>query len=177
MIRVGISANAITVIGALGSWSASIFYFTQGKFFIGTLVIAFFLLSDLFDGTIARLTGSNGTRFGALLDSTLDRVSDAMIFVALILWSIERENSWVLPLLLSLLLGFLISYIKARAESLDIACEVGLAERAERLIVLLTSTGLYGLGVESAMIIGLWFLVFINVITVGQRFAVVIKEA
>lgn len=177
MVRLGMTANAITVIGALGSWIASIVFFTQGHFFIGTLVIAFFLLSDLFDGTIARLTGSNGTRFGALLDSTLDRISDAMIFVALILWSIEREESWVLPLLLSLLLGFLISYIKARAESLAIACEVGLAERAERLIVLLTSTGLYGLGVDSAMIIGLWLLVLINVITVGQRFAVVIKEA
>lgn len=177
MVRLGITANGITVIGALGSWSASIYFFTRGDFFIGTLVIAFFLLSDLFDGTIARLTGSNGTRFGALLDSTLDRVSDAVIFIALILWSIERENSWVLPLLLSLLLGYLISYIKARAESLAIACEVGVAERAERLIVLLTSTGLYGLGVESAMIIGLWFLVLINLITVGQRFAVVIKEA
>lgn len=177
MVRLGITANGITVIGALGSWSASIYFFTRGDFFVGTLVIAFFLLSDLFDGTIARLTGSNGTRFGALLDSTLDRVSDAVIFIALILWSIERENSWVLPLLLSLLLGYLISYIKARAESLAIACEVGVAERAERLIVLLTSTGLYGLGVESAMIIGLWFLVLINLITVGQRFAVVIKEA
>lgn len=177
MVRLGITANGITVIGALGSWSASIYFFTRGDFFVGTLVIAFFLLSDLFDGTIARLTGSNGTRFGALLDSTLDRVSDAVIFIALILWSIEREKSWVLPLLLSLLLGYLISYIKARAESLAIACEVGVAERAERLIVLLTSTGLYGLGVESAMIIGLWFLVLINLITVGQRFAVVIKEA
>jgi CDP-diacylglycerol--glycerol-3-phosphate 3-phosphatidyltransferase len=71
----------------------------------------------------------------------------------------------------------LISYIKARAEGLGIPCEVGVAERAERLIVLLTSTGLYGLGVTSAMAIGLWFLVIINAITVVQRFFVVMRDA
>ena len=177
MIRVGITANGITVVGAMGSWVSSLFFFTQGDFFVGTLVIAFFLLSDLFDGTIARLTGSNGTRFGALLDSTLDRISDAMIIVALIIWSVENQSAWVLPLVLSLVLGYLISYVKARAESLGIACEVGLAERAERLIILLTATGLYGLGVSTAMDIGIWFLVVINAITVGQRFALVMRQA
>lgn len=177
MIRVGITANGITVVGAIGSWIASLYFFTRGDFFVGTLVIAFFLLSDLFDGTIARLMGSNGTRFGALLDSTLDRISDAMIIVALIIWSVDNESDWVLPLVLSLVLGYLISYVKARAESLSIPCEVGLAERAERLIILLTATGLYGLGVDTAMDIGIWFLVVINAITVAQRFLLVVKQA
>ena len=177
MVRVGITANAITVVGAIGSWIASLYFFSKGNFFFGTLVIAFFLLSDLFDGTIARLTGSNGTRFGALLDSTLDRISDAVVIIALILWSVEEEGSWLIPLIVSLVLGFMISYIKARAEGLGISCEVGVAERAERLIVLLTSTGLYGLGVSSAMDIGLWFLVIINAITVVQRFYVVMRDA
>jgi CDP-diacylglycerol--glycerol-3-phosphate 3-phosphatidyltransferase len=177
MVRVGITANAITVVGAIGSWIASLYFFARGNFFFGTLVIAFFLLSDLFDGTIARLTGSNGTRFGALLDSTLDRISDAVVIIALILWSVKEEGSWLIPLIASLVLGFMISYIKARAEGLGISCEVGVAERAERLIVLLTSTGLYGLGVSSAMDIGLWFLVIINAITVVQRFYVVMRDA
>lgn len=177
MIRMGITANAITVVGAIGSWISSLYFFTKGNFFVGTLVIAFFLLSDLFDGTIARLTGRNGTRFGALLDSTLDRISDAVVIIALIIWSVEEELNWLTPLIASLLLGFLISYIKARAEGLGIPCEVGVAERAERLIVLLTSTGLYGLGVTSAMTIGLWFLVIINAITVVQRFYVVMRDA
>ena len=177
MIRIGITANGITLVGAIGSWIASIVFFTRGNFFVGTLVIAFFLLSDLFDGTIARLTSSTGTRFGALLDSTLDRISDAVVIVALILWAIENEISWILPLTLSLILGFLISYIKARAEALQIKCEAGIAERSERLIVLLTSTGLYGLGVDSAMSVGLWVLVVINLITVGQRFYIVMRDA
>ena len=177
MIKAGLSANAITVAGAIGSWIASLYFFTRGNFFIGTLVIAFFLLSDLFDGTIARLTSSTGSRFGALLDSTLDRISDAIIFIALILWSVENEESWLLPLTFALVSGFLISYIKAKAESLSIVCEVGIAERAERLIILLTSTGLYGLGIQSAMIVGLWFLLLLNLITVFQRFYVVMRSA
>jgi len=177
MTRVGITANGITVVGAMGSWIASFFFFTNGNFFIGTLVIAFFLLSDLFDGTIARVTGSDGTRFGALLDSTLDRISDAVVIIALIFWSVENERDWLVPLGASLVLGFMISYIKARAEGLGIACEVGVAERAERLIVLLTATGLYGLGLTTAMDIGLWFLVFINAVTVAQRFFVVMRDA
>ncbi len=177
MINLGLSANAITIIGALGSWFSSLYFLTRGDFFVGTLVIAFFLLSDLFDGTIARLTSSTGSRFGALLDSTLDRISDAMIYIALILWSIDNTESWLLPLTLALVSGFLISYIKAKAESLSIPCEVGIAERAERLIILLTSTGLYGLGVDSAVIVGLWFLVLLNMITVIQRFYVVLRSA
>jgi CDP-diacylglycerol--glycerol-3-phosphate 3-phosphatidyltransferase len=177
MIRVGITANGITVVGAVGSWLASFIFFANGNFFVGTLVIALFLLSDLFDGTIARLSGSNGTRFGALLDSTLDRISDAVVIIALIFWSVENERDWLVPLIASLLLGFLISYIKARAEGLGIPCEVGIAERAERLIVLLTATGLYGLGVATAMDVGLWFLVAINAVTVAQRFYVVMRDA
>lgn len=177
MIRLGITANGITIVGAIGSWIASFYFFTKGDFFIGTLVIAFFLLSDLFDGTIARLTDSSGTKFGALLDSTLDRISDAIVILALIIWAADYENSWILPLGLSLILGYLISYIKARAESLGIRCEVGLAERSERLIVLLTSTGLFGLGIDSAMIVGLWLLVVVNSVTVLQRFIVVMREA
>lgn len=177
MVAIGMTANVITVVGALGSWGSSLYFFTRGEFFIGTMVIAFFLLSDLFDGTIARMTNSQGSRFGALLDSTLDRVSDAVIIIALLIWSAERESSWMFPLYLALLSGFLISYIKARAESLDLVCEVGLAERAERLIILLTSTGLYGLGIDSAMIIGLWFLAAINLVTVVQRFRVVYTKS
>ena len=177
MVKVGITANAITVVGAIGSWIASLLFFTQGIFFIGTLVIALFLLSDLFDGTIARITDSQGTRFGALLDSTLDRISDAVLVLALIVWAMGNEVDWILPLALSMVFGFLISYIKARAESLGVSCEVGVAERSERLIVLLTATGLYGLGINSAMIIGLWFLVLITAITVVQRFVAVMRNA
>jgi len=178
-LKLGITANAVTVFGAVSSWIASLYFFTTGKFFVGTLVITVLVLSDLFDGTMARLSGDQPSKFGALLDSTLDRVTDAILLISLLLWTLSEPPSLmgdlakldriIILLLIALLSGFLISYIKAKAESLDIDCEVGIAERAERLIVLLVATGLYGLGLDPALEIGLWILVVINLITVLQR--------
>lgn len=177
LLALGVTPNAMTVIGAFGSWIASLYFFGVGQFFLGTLVVTFFVLSDLFDGTMARLSGRSGTKLGALLDSTLDRITDAVLIAAIIFWARENEPSLVIPLILALVSGFLISYIKARAEALSISCEVGIAERAERLIVILVSTGLFGLGVELALAIGIWLLVVINAITVAQRFHAVLKNA
>lgn len=177
LLRAGVSPNAMTLIGALGSWLSALLLFTRGELFIGTLVVAIFLLSDLFDGTMARLDGSTGSRFGALLDSTLDRISDAMVIIALIIWATSESNELVILLLITLLTGFLISYIRAKAESLGITCDVGIGERAERLIILLTGTGLYGLGIEIALPIGLVLLALINVITVWQRVLIVYRSS
>lgn len=186
-LKLGITANAVTIAGAIGSWAASLYFFTTGKFFVGTLVITVLVLSDLFDGTMARLSGDQPSKFGALLDSTLDRVTDAILLISLLLWALsdlaQLKNSsatldrLILLILIALLTGFLISYIKAKAESLDITCEVGIAERSERLIVLLVATGLYGLGVGLALEIGLWILVLINLITVFQRSFHVVKAS
>jgi CDP-diacylglycerol--glycerol-3-phosphate 3-phosphatidyltransferase len=186
-LKLGITANAVTIAGAIGSWAASLYFFTAGKFFVGTLVITVLVLSDLFDGTMARLSGDQPSKFGALLDSTLDRVTDAILLISLLLWALsdlaQLKNSsatldrLILLILIALLTGFLISYIKAKAESLDITCEVGIAERSERLIVLLVATGLYGLGVGLALEIGLWILVLINLITVFQRSFHVVKAS
>jgi CDP-diacylglycerol--glycerol-3-phosphate 3-phosphatidyltransferase len=186
-LKLGITANAVTIAGAIGSWAASLYFFTTGKFFVGTLVITVLVLSDLFDGTMARLSGDQPSKFGALLDSTLDRVTDAILLISLLLWALsdlaQLKNSsatldrLILLILIALLTGFLISYIKAKAESLDINCEVGIAERSERLIVLLVATGLYGLGVGLALEIGLWILVLINLITVFQRSFHVVKAS
>jgi CDP-diacylglycerol--glycerol-3-phosphate 3-phosphatidyltransferase len=78
--------------------------------------------------------------------------------------------------LIVLITGSLISYIRARAESLGIDCSVGIAERAERLIVLLVATGLYGLGVSAAIDIGLSLLSVLGVITIAQRLRVVARN-
>jgi len=80
-------------------------------------------------------------------------------------------------LAISLLTGFLISYIRARAEALAISCDVGVAERPERLIVLLVGTGFYGLGVMAALPLALVLLVSINVVTVIQRIIVVYRAS
>lgn len=187
LLRAGISPNAMTLAGALGTWISALFFFPRGDLFIGTLVVTVFLLSDLFDGTMARLDGSKGSRFGALLDSTLDRISDAIVIFALMIWA-ESENFsaqknlidanlTIALLAIALLTGFLISYIRARAEALAISCDVGVAERPERLIVLLVGTGFYGLGVMAALPLALVLLVSINVVTVIQRIIVVYRAS
>lgn len=187
LLGAGISPNAMTIAGALGSWISALYFFPRGELFVGTLVVTLFLLSDLFDGTMARLDGSQGSRFGALLDSTLDRISDALIIFALIIWvesggfnagaTFFDASEMTVLLLFSLLTGFLISYIRARAEALGIRCDVGIAERPERLIVLLVGTGFYGLGAISALPLSLIMLLTINIVTILQRVIVVYRAS
>ena len=173
LLRIGLSANAITVIGAAGATFSSIYFFAQGDFFLGTLLVSLFALSDLLDGTMARISKTDGTRWGALLDSTLDRVSDAAIVIGIWIYLVDEGSDLHLVAIAALFLGGLIPYIRAKAESLGIECSVGFAERPERLIILLVGTGLFGLGLNFALGLSLWLLVFISLITVIQRMKVV----
>lgn len=173
LLRIGLSANAITVIGAAGATFSSIYFFARGEFFLGTLLVSLFALSDLLDGTMARISKSDGTRWGALLDSTLDRVSDAAIAIGIWIYLFDEGSDLHLVAIAALFLGGLIPYIRAKAESLGIECSVGFAERPERLIILLVGTGLFGLGLDFALGLSLWLLVFISLITVIQRMKVV----
>lgn len=173
LLRIGLSANAITVIGAAGATFSSIYFFARGDFFLGTLLVSLFALSDLLDGTMARISRTDGTRWGALLDSTLDRVSDAAIAIGIWIYLLNEGSDLHLVAIAALFLGGLIPYIRAKAESLGIECSVGFAERPERLIILLVGTGLFGLGLNFALGLSLWLLVFISLITVIQRMKVV----
>ena len=178
LLRVGVTPNGLTVFGALGSVGASLYFFPHGDFFIGTLVVALFALSDLFDGTMARISERGSTTWGALIDSTLDRITDAAICAGILIFFFQQEGNslTVLLSLIALITGSLIPYIRARAESLGIDCSVGIAERAERLIALLVSTGLYGLGVSFAIDIGLALIGVLGVITIAQRLHVVARS-
>ena len=141
----------------------------------GTLCIIFFVLFDLLDGTIARLSDKGSNAWGALLDSTLDRLTDAVI-IGSILWYLIDVGDRLVPLvLITVVLGFLISYIKARSESLGIPCNGGLAERSERLIILVAATGLTGLQIPYSLAIGLWVLALASLFTVLQRLLIVYK--
>lgn len=173
MLRTGLSANAVTIIGSAGVTLSAIYFFSEGSFFIGTLIVSFFALSDLLDGTMARISKTDGTRWGALLDSTLDRISDAGIVIGIWIYLFNQGSDLHFLAIAVLFLGGLIPYIRARAESLGINCSVGLAERAERLILLLVGTGLYGLGLEVALAVSLAILLLISAITVLQRLKVV----
>lgn len=167
----------VTAAGALLTMAAAILTFPKGQLFFGTLLIVFFVLFDLLDGTIARLSAKGSNAWGALLDSTLDRLTDAVILGS-VLWYLISEDDALVPLVLAtIVLGFLISYIKARSESLGIECNGGFAERTERLIIVLTTTGFAGLGVPYIMGIGFWVLAIASLLTVLQRLRIVYKGA
>ena len=177
LLRIGITANWLTFIGAIGSSISALYFFSKGDFFLGTILVSLFALSDLFDGTMARLSEQGTTKWGALIDSTLDRVTDAAIYAGVISYAISSDNTnLALLALLALITGALIPYIRAKAESLGIACSVGIAERAERLIIILTATGLYGLGVYIALAGGLLLINIVGLITIVQRLLVVARS-
>jgi len=177
LLRIGITANWLTFIGAIGSSISALYFFSKGDFFLGTILVSLFALSDLFDGTMARLSEQGTTKWGALIDSTLDRATDAAIYAGVISYAISSDNTnLALLALLALITGALIPYIRAKAESLGIACSVGIAERAERLIIILTATGLYGLGVNIALVGGLLLINIVGLITIVQRLLVVARS-
>ena len=175
LIKIGISANAITIFGTVASVTVSALLIPNGHLFAASLLITFFVLFDLLDGTMARLSQRGVSNFGALLDSTLDRVADGGLLLSLA-WYLHRENSSIEALVyLNILLGFLVSYIRARAESLNIECSGGLAERTERLIITLSTIGLAGIGIPYVLALGIWTLFVLSLITVIQRFLIVYR--
>jgi len=174
-----ITPDALTIVGTIGVAGGALGFYPRGKFFLGTVVITAFVFSDLMDGAVARVTGSSGP-WGAFLDSTLDRVGDGAVFGALALWYAGNGNNTTLcaVALYDLVAGVVTSYAKARAESLGMTCNVGIAERSERLIAILVLTGLSGLfHVPVLRAIGLWGLAAATTITVVQRIVEVRKQA
>ena len=172
-VRCGVTANAVTIAGGLGTVASALYFYPRGDLFLGTLVITVFALSDLFDGAIARLTGGNGTSWGGFLDSTIDRVTDSAILIGALLYFLDNDDAVAIAVLVSLVTGGLIPYIRAKAESMEIECSGGIAERTERLIIALTALGLYGLGIEIAAIVGFTLLALLGLVTVVQRVVIV----
>lgn len=173
--RVGITPDAVTVFGTVGSIAAALYFYIGDKLFIGTLVITVFVLSDLFDGAIARVSARGPSMWGAFLDSTCDRLTDAAILSGLAVHLLLADSRLTPVVLASIVVGSLVPYIRAKAESFNISCTVGVAERTERLIIVLVSAGLEGLGVPYALAVGMWLLLILGFITVIQRFWVVRK--
>jgi CDP-diacylglycerol---glycerol-3-phosphate 3-phosphatidyltransferase len=178
LARAGVTADMVTVAGFLGALAGAVLLIARGEFFWGAVVVTVSVLLDLLDGALARARGG-GSVFGAVLDSTLDRGSDAVIFGALVWWysGVGDNRLLVLLALLCLVLGVLTSYVKARAEGVGIACDVGLVERTERLVLVLVGIGLAGLGVPWAVHAALWVLLAGSAVTVGQRLVAVRRGA
>ncbi len=175
LLSLGVTANLLSAIGGLGSSISAIAFFSHGNYFWGMIVTLFFILFDLLDGTLARMSDSGGSKWGALLDSTLDRISDAAVLGSIIFFLMKTHDRLVPILLVALVAGGLVSYIKARAEGLGIECNGGLAERTDRLIIIFLALGLAGIGVSYALAIGVWVLAVASVYTVCERLLIVYR--
>ena len=175
LLRIGLTPNSVTFIGAVGVVTTALIAYPAGHLFGGTLLICVMALSDLFDGTMARISDRGPSRWGGFLDSTIDRVTDSAIAVGLLIYLAKADDLLAYPLLVSMVAGFLVSYIRAKAESLDIECKGGFAERTERLIILLAAIGFTGLGVPYILAVGTWFLAIVSIFTVMQRLLIVWK--
>jgi CDP-diacylglycerol--glycerol-3-phosphate 3-phosphatidyltransferase len=174
----GVAPDVVTVVGTVGTVAAALWFLPRDQLFVGTVVITLFVLFDLIDGAMARARG-HGTPFGAVLDSTCDRVADGAVFAGITWWCLGVGDQRILGVaaLVCLVAGQLVSYVKARAEGAGLSADGGLVERAERLIVALVGTGLHGLGVPYALPVALWLLAAASVWTVGQRILAVHRSA
>ena len=175
LLRIGLTPNSVTAIGAAGVIATSLISYPSGHLFGGTVAICLMALSDLFDGTMARVSQKGPSRWGGFLDSTIDRVTDSAIALGLLVYLAQQSDSLAYVLLVSIVTGFLVSYIRARAESLQIECKGGFAERTERLIILLAAIGFTGLGIDYILTVGIWLLALASLFTVAQRLLIVWK--
>ena len=174
-LRIGITPNAVTWVGAVGVVASALYFYPRGDFFIGTAFIAFFALSDLFDGTMARISKAGASQWGSFLDSTIDRVTDSAILLGVSIYLINNDDPLSFVVIATLVTGMLVPYIRAKAESFSIECTGGIAERTERLIIALSTIALDGLGVSYVLPVGMWLLAVLGAVTVIQRMLIVRK--
>jgi CDP-diacylglycerol--glycerol-3-phosphate 3-phosphatidyltransferase/CDP-diacylglycerol--inositol 3-phosphatidyltransferase len=178
-VRLGISPDAVTLVGTLGVSAGALVFFPRGQLLVGVLVISAFVFSDLVDGAMARRTGRTSV-FGAFFDSTLDRVGDGAIFGGLVLYFAGPGDSYLYlcVALYCLVMGAVTSYARARAESLGLDARGGLAERADRLVAVLVMTGLSGMfGLPILLEVVLWVLALASTQTVLVRVLKVRRQA
>ncbi len=172
-LRRGVTPNAVTWVGAIGVVICALYFYPRGEFFVGTLAICILALSDLFDGTMARLSSSGSSKWGGFLDSTIDRITDSSILLGVSIYLIDRGDALSYVVLVTLVTGMLVPYIRAKAESFGISCSGGIAERTERLIISLAAIGFDGLGVPYVLAVGMWTLAVLGLFTVLQRMLIV----
>jgi len=175
-IKLGFSPDLVTLFGTVGVVFSSIVLFSQGEFLWGSILFSIFVGLDAVDGTVARLLNRNSS-WGAFFDSVLDRIADGVVLgcIAFYFANQGKETYFVLSLV-ALLASEIVSYTKARAEGLGLNCDTGLAERPERVIIIIAGTFISGLGFLAALEISIWILTIVSVITVIQRMNFVLKQ-
>lgn len=173
-LKMGLTPNAVTVVGTLATTIVALTLIPMNHLIIGSLALGVLVLTDSIDGIMARESGTSGP-YGEFLDSSLDRVSDAAIFAGVALWFVFHTSDLTQALglgaaLACLAFGAMVPYVRAKAESLGVKASVGIAERADRIVVVLVATLITGLGVPVVVMVGvLAVLALLSLITVIQR--------
>ncbi|KFI62979.1 phosphatidylinositol phosphate synthase [Bifidobacterium cuniculi] len=185
LVACGLSANAVTVIGAVGTTIVGIVTGLTGWLFWGALVLTVLVVFDSLDGSVAALT-NGGTRFGAFLDSTLDRVADWAVLLGVVIYFFERivdqvqatgnqYGNWVAQVgmwcaLYAVMTSFVTSYARARAQAMGGEAKGGIATRSDRLTIILVGMALSGLTRQDAWLMAaMAILAVLGTITVIQR--------
>ncbi len=179
LIRLGVSPDAVTIVGTVGVVAGALVFFPGGHLWLGVVVIAVFVFSDLLDGYMARTLGTS-SKWGSFLDSTLDRLGDAAIFAGLAIWLFGGGHDDVLGYvaLWALVMGSVTSYTRAKAESLGLSAKGGIAERADRLAAVLVLTFFSDvLDLHVLLTVVLWALAAASTVTVVQRMLSVRRQA
>jgi CDP-diacylglycerol---glycerol-3-phosphate 3-phosphatidyltransferase len=164
-----VTANTVTVLGLVITVVAAILI-GSGGLLAGALILMGGSLLDAVDGALARATGG-GTPFGGFLDSTIDRASEAIVYLAIAAYYLQSSSpTWpVLAAFIALAGSFMVSYSRARAEGIGVSAAVGIAPRTERLVLIIAGLGLAGLGIGPALIVALWIIAALTVATTAQR--------
>ena len=175
LLRLGLTPNVVTLTASLTVSTIVLLTWSRGLFAWGLLLCAPMVFGDLLDGTMARLSGKTSA-WGSFLDSVMDRVTDAAIVGSLVLYVHSKGDSAALAAgLVALVTTGLIPYVRAKAESLQISCKVGLMERSERLFVLGVAGVFAAFGATQSIPISLYILASLNSFTVIQRLNAVRK--
>ncbi|WP_280830300.1 phosphatidylinositol phosphate synthase [Mycolicibacterium frederiksbergense] len=172
-LRAGLTPDIVTIVGTAASVTAALTLFPIGQLLAGALVVSFFVLADMLDGAMARERGG-GTRFGAVLDATCDRIGDGAIFAGLLWWAAFGLDSpsLVVATVICLITSQVISYIKARAEASGLRGDGGIIERPERLVIVLAGAALSDLPffpMPWLLSVAMWVLAVASVVTLAQR--------
>ncbi|MGB1676653.1 MAG: CDP-alcohol phosphatidyltransferase family protein [Acidimicrobiales bacterium] len=169
--RIGVTANALTATGIVIAGIGSVFI-GQGRLFLGFIFLILTGLPDALDGAVAKASGTSSVR-GAFLDSVSDRVTDILLFCGIAWYLASNEPGRIMMLPVAVMgAAMLISYQRAKAESLGFDAKGGIMERAERFIVLAL-----GLLISNILIPVLWVMLILTLITAIQRFIKVWKQA
>ena len=175
LAHAGVTPNMVTVAGTVATVAIAVICIPQGWIWQGGIALAVVMFGDSVDGTLARMT-TGGTRFGAFLDSTLDRLGDGAVFGSLTAYAVFQMadtpvRTWtIIAGICSIVGAAAVPYARARAESVGVVAKLGIAERTDRLIIAMGSAMIMDLGASAwVFVAGLTWVAVASFITVGQR--------